>query len=276
MVETKDFVHPWYKLPVFSLYGETRVPTEESLKGIDTFVVDLQDVGTRVYTYIATLTHVLKRCAGLGIRVVVLDRPNPVGGKLVEGPVLKEEFRSFVGPLPLPQRHSLTMGEVALFAQKDEKIDGDITVIEMQGWKRSFFWRDLKRIWINPSPNLPTPESAIVFCGSVLFEGTTLSEGRGTTRSLEVAGHPGVSDPDGFLEEIQEDFLDWGFQEECVLRPVFFHPMFGKHTDLSCGGFHIHPLDKSFRSWRLGQFLLRAFKRKLGEDFFMEQGALRV
>ena len=128
------------------------------------------------------------------------------------------------------------MGEVALFAQRDESIDVDLDVIEMEGWKRNLSWRDLERLWINPSPNIPTPESALTFCGTVLFEGTELSEGRGTTRSLECVGHPSVDNPYGFHEDIVEDFREWGFEGECILRPIVFCPMFQKHTGVSCGG----------------------------------------
>ena len=271
MVETEDFFHLGYKLPVYSLYGKVRAPTDESLEGIDTFVVDLQDVGTRVYTYISTLVSVMKKCASQGISVVVLDRPNPVGGEIVEGPVLKEEFKSFVGLLKIPQRHSLTIGEVAIFAQEDESIDVDLSVIKMLGWERHFCWKSLDRFWINPSPNLSTQESAVTFCGTVLFEGTNLSEGRGTTRSLECVGHPDIKNPHDFYNEIKEEFIEWGFKDECILRPVTFRPMFQKYAGKSCGGFHIHPLGNTFRSWHLGQFLLKVFKRRLGSRFSWSQ-----
>ena len=272
MVETEDFIHPHYKLPVHSLYGKTRTPTDESLAGIDSLVVDLQDVGTRVYTYTATLAEALKVCARLGIGVVVLDRPNPVGGLVVEGPILQDAFRSFVGPLALPLRHGLTLGEVALFAQESEAIPVDITVIEMDNWKRPYLWDDLRRPWINPSPNLPTPASTITFCGTVLFEGTNLSEGRGTTRSLELVGHPLVANPWAFQENIQDEFAHWGLSGEFALRPTVFRPMFQKHRDKTCGGFHLHPLKRDARSWRAGQFLLAVFKRALGEHFSWSTG----
>ena len=272
MVETDDFIHPYYKIPIYSLYGKTRTPTDESLKGIDSFIIDLQDVGTRVYTYISTLTLVLKKCARLGIPVFILDRPNPVGGEMIEGPVLQEGWTSFVGPLPLPQKHSLTLGETALFANKYGSIDADITVITMKNWRRNLLWKDLDRPWMNPSPNLSTAESALTYCGTVLFEGTGLSEGRGTTRALEVVGHPKLQNPHAFLKSIEKEFDRWGFTNECVLSPVVFRPMFQKHAGTSCGGVHIHPLTKSFPSWKLGQFLLKMFKRELGKDFSWQDG----
>ncbi len=272
MVETDDFVHPYYKIPVHSLYGKMRTPTNNSLEGIDSFIIDLQDVGTRVYTYISTLVLVLEKCAPLGISVFILDRPNPIGGEMIEGPVLQEEWMSFVGLLPLPQRHSLTLGEAALFAKKYGPIDVDVTVVKMKNWKRTLFWKDLDRSWINPSPNLPTQESAWTYCGTVLFEGTTLSEGRGTTRALEVVGHPNLQNPYAFMKSIEKEFNLWGFKNECILRPVIFRPMFQKHAGKSCGGLHIHPLSPSFHSWKLGQFLLKVFKRELGQDFAWQDG----
>ena len=199
--------------------------------------------------------------------VVVLDRPNPVGGILVEGPVLQDSFRSFVGPLSIPQRHGLTLGEAALYAQKNEPVAVELSVIKMEGWKRDFLWQDLHRPWINPSPNLSTPESAISFCGTVLFEGTNISEGRGTTRALECVGHPGITNPWAFREKTEDFFNHHNPGAECILRPLIFHPMFQKHKGKTCGGVHIHPLEKTFRSHRLGAILLKMFKRELGDRF---------
>lgn len=272
MVETEDFVHPRLGIPVHSLYGSVRAPAAESLRGIDTLVVDLQDVGTRVYTYVSTTVLALRRCAELGVRMVVLDRPNPVGGEVVEGPVLEDAFRSFVGVLRAPQRHALTIGEAALLAKEDEGLDADLAVVGMDGWRRGMLWRDTGRPWINPSPNLPTPESAVTFCGTVLFEGTTLSEGRGTTRPLETVGHPAVADPDGLAGRLAPGLAEAGLAGECALRPVSFLPMFGKHAGTACGGVHVHPLSRGFRSWRLGQFLLRSLAEELGPAFSWSEG----
>ena len=258
MIESKDYIHPYFNIPIHSLYGETRFPTDEMLEGIDTLIVDLQDVGTRVYTYITTLALVMERCEAKNIKVVVLDRPNPVGGEIIEGPVLQDQWRSFVGHHPIPQRHGLTMGEVAKLQQKLFTPNCELEIIQMENWKRSYFWKDLNRHWINPSPNLPTMESAITFCGTVLYEGTNISEGRGTTRSLEVLGAPGIepfSFRDRLLDKLKETDLS-GF----TIRPLQFHPMFQKHSDKTCGGIHIHPTQPEiFKSWRLGAFLLKCF-----------------
>lgn len=266
MVESSDFKHPYFNIVIHSLYGDTRVPTDEMLKGVDTLIVDLQDVGTRVYTYITTLGLVMERCEALGIKVVVLDRPNPVGGEIIEGPVLQKKWHSFVGHHPIPQRHGLTIGEVANLQRKIYSPKCELEVIPCKNWKRNHFWRDCNLPWVNPSPNLATPESAIAFCGTVLYEGTLISEGRGTTRSLEVLGHPKI-DPFKFrdftVKKLKETDLN-GF----ALRPLQFHPMFQKHAGLTCGGLHIHPTNpREFKSWRLGAFLMRSFYEYLEGDF---------
>lgn len=264
MIETQDFIHPYFNVPVYSLYGETRRPTDEMLHDIDTVVIDLQDVGTRVYTYITTMSYLMEACTAKGIRVVVLDRPNPVGGELIEGPVLNNEWRSFVGHHPIPQRHALTMGEIARLQQKLNCPDCDLYIVSLEAWDRSYFWHDLERSWVNPSPNLPTQESAYVFCGSVLFEGTNISEGRGTTRSLEVLGAPGI-EPFAFCEQLAKKSQDWEL-EGFVARPHYFMPMFQKHAGLPCGGVHIQPNQaEHFLSWRLGALTLQEFYHQ--EDF---------
>ncbi len=258
MIETDHYIHPYYKLPVYSLYGETRVPTDEMLKGLDTILVDLQDVGTRVYTYITTLSYLMEACAGKDIEVVVLDRPNPVGGEIYEGPILEKQWRSFVGHHPIPQRHSLTIGEVAKLQQSIHCPETHLRVIPMDGWKRSYHWNDLKRHWINPSPNLATPESSLTFAGTVLYEGTNISEGRGTTRSLEVLGAPGINAFE-FAKNAQQICDNLGMKD-VYLRPIQFFPMFQKHAGLACGGVHIHALNpKTFLSWKVGAILLREF-----------------
>ena len=191
MVETKDFLHPYFKVPVHSLYGEVRKPTKEMLKSVDTFVVDLQDVGTRVYTYIHTLSYVLEACAEEKIKVVILDRPNPIGGEIIEGNILSPDYKSFVGLHPIPMRHGLTIGEMGRLINTHFLQDScQLEVIKMQNWSRDTFWGQTQKEWILPSPNLPTSEGTIAFVGSVLFEGTSISEGRGTTRSPEIIGHP--------------------------------------------------------------------------------------
>ncbi|MFG1483522.1 DUF1343 domain-containing protein [Halobacteriovorax sp. HFRX-2_2] len=266
MVETDHYTHPFFGVPVYSLYSETRKPTPEMLEGIDTFVVDLQDVGTRVYTYITTVTYLLEECAKNGIKVVILDRPNPVGLEKIEGNILETEFKSFVGALEIPQRHGLSMGEYALLAKKKLSIDVELEIIEVEGLTRSMFWKDTGLAWVNPSPNLPTPESSLTFCGTVLYEGTNLSEGRGTTRSLEVVGHPAI-EAYSFVDSLKESLkeIDNG---SFILRPVNFMPTFNKHAGSACGGVHIHVTNKKeFNSWQVSQYLCREFKRALGDKF---------
>lgn len=228
MIETESYTHPHFGIPIYSLYGETRIPTEEMLEGIDTFVIDLQDVGTRVYTYITTMSHVMEACENKDIEVVILDRPNPVGGVKMEGAILQKDWRSFVGHHPIPQRHGLTMGEVANLNKEIHCPQTNLRVIEMEGWERKDYWWDIGRYWINPSPNLPTPESSLTFCGTVLFEGTNISEGRGTTRSLEVLGAPGI-DPFAFAESATKRLKEFEI-DGVFLRALQFFPMFQKHA----------------------------------------------
>jgi uncharacterized protein YbbC (DUF1343 family) len=267
MVETTHYVHPYFKIPVYSLYSETRTPTDEMLQGLDTLIIDLQDVGTRVYTYISTLSLIMEKCQGRDIKIVVLDRPNPVGGEMIEGTILKPGYESFVGRYPIPQRHSLTIGEVGMFGKNILKTDCNLEVIKMQNWTRSMFWQDTGLPWVLPSPNLPTPEGALTFVGTVLFEGTNISEGRGTTRALEVAGYPGI-ESFSFCEKIKAKFIEEGLDEGFNLRPIIFLPTFQKHMGKNCGGVHIHPtINHKFQSWALSQMICREFKRELGAEF---------
>jgi len=267
MVETTHYLHPYFKIPVYSLYSETRTPTDEMLEGLDTLIVDLQDVGTRVYTYISTLSLLMEKCQGKDLKILVLDRPNPVGGEMIEGTILKPDFKSFVGRYPIPQRHSLTVGEVGLYGKNILKTDCNLEVIKMNGWNRSMYWQDTGLPWVLPSPNLPTPEGAITFAGTVLFEGTNISEGRGTTRPLEVAGYPGI-ESFSFCENVLKHFHEEGLSEGFNLRPVIFLPTFQKHQGKNCGGVHVHPLiNHKFKSWSVSQMLCREFKRELGSEF---------
>ncbi len=272
MIESDHYTHPYFKRPVYSLYSETRVPTDEMLAGLDSIIIDLQDVGTRVYTYISTMTLLMEVCRKNNIHVFILDRPNPVGGEMVEGTILEPEFSSFVGRQPIAQRHGLTMGEVALLAKKFHGADCELTIIEMKNWKRSMYFADTGLPWVNPSPNLPTMDGAITFVGTVLFEGTKLSEGRGTTRSLEVVGHPKI-EPYSFYEIVKKRFDSLplsGFE----LRPVMFHPMFQKFAGKTCGGFHIHVTNpKEFRSWIVSQILCQEFYNHLECDFEWQDNA---
>ncbi len=266
MMESKNFIHPYFKLPVYSLYSSTRIPTKEMLSGIDTLVVDLQDVGTRVYTYISTLALTMKECGKLGIKVVVLDRPNPVGGEIIEGNVREPDFFSFVGHHEIPMRHGMTIGEVALFTTSFTDTKCEVDVIKMINWKRQMFFEDTKLPWVLPSPNLPTSEGAKTFAGTVLFEGTNISEGRGTTRSLEIIGHPNL-DPYSIKDDLMPIFNKHKI-EGFILRPLYFVPTFQKHAGTPCGGFQIHVTDNnSFRPWRVAQILCQHFYHLLGDKF---------
>lgn len=266
MIESKHFIHPYFKVPVYSLYSETRIPTNEMLEGLDTLVIDLQDVGTRVYTYITTLGLIIDALHKRNIKLVILDRPNPVGGNLVEGNVLEPDWKSFVGHLEMPMRHGLTMGEVAKLKMLQEKRDVEIDVITMKNWKRDHFYKHTNLPWVNPSPNLPTMEGAITYCGTVLFEGCSVSEGRGTTRSLEIVGAEGI-EPFRFADKVKEMMKRFHI-EGAVCRPQAFVPTFHKYAGKTCGGVQIQVTDEAkFHSWRLGQVLLRAFKEELGDKF---------
>ncbi len=237
MIESADRFDPLTGLPVFSLYGETRVPTESMLASIDILLVDLQDVGTRVYTFIYTLSHCMEAARQHGKKVIVLDRPNPIGGTRVEGNLLKSEWASFVGRFPIPMRHGLTIGELAIMFNEAFGIDCDLEVIRMQGWKRKMHFVDTGLPWVAPSPNLPTPASALVYPGQVIWEGTNISEGRGTTQPFELFGAPFI-EVDRLIERIEPALLDG-----VVLRPVAFEPTSNKWAGKTCTGFQIHVSD---------------------------------
>jgi len=266
MIETTHYTHPYFKMQVYSLYSETRIPTDEMLEGLSTIIVDLQDVGTRVYTYIHTMTHLMEACSKKDIKVIVLDRPNPAGGVLIEGNLLEKGFESFVGRHPIPQRHGLTMGEVARLAATYFGSECELQVIGMEGWKRDMYWEETGLPWVLPSPNLPTSDGCLVFCGSVLFEGTNISEGRGTTRALEMIGHPGIQSFE-FADELNKQIKEWNL-EGFTIRPCVFMPTFQKHANTPCGGMQVHVTNpRTFLSWRFGQLLCHALYKELGEKF---------
>lgn len=253
MIETGHAVHPRLALPVHSLYSDTRRPTQGMLDKLDALVVDLQDVGTRVYTYIWTLTHCLEACAQQGIPLVVLDRPNPLGGERAEGQLLDLDYRSFVGRAAIPMRHGLSLGELARFCNDHMGLGAHVHVVPMHGWRRSMLWNDTGRAWVPPSPNLPRFEGALVYPGQVLLEGTNLSEGRGTTTPFELCGAPFV-DP----WQLQTLLSTQGLQG-CVLRPLQFEPTFQKWQGKTCGGLFVHVTDAAkFAPYRTTLALLRA------------------
>ena len=192
MIETGHAEDPTRGVPVYSLYSETREPTAEMLDGLDVLVIDLQDVGSRIYTFVYTMANCLRACRKHGIPVIVTDRPNPVGGEQIDGPTLVDGFESFVGQFPIPMRHGMTIGELARFFNESGGIGADLTVVPMENWVRPMYYEDTGLPWVMPSPNIPTIESAVVYPGTVLFEGTNVSEGRGTTRPFELIGAPWV------------------------------------------------------------------------------------
>ena len=265
MVESPDFTDPQHGIPVFSLYGDVRRPTAAMMSTFDVLLVDLQDVGCRIYTFITTLRYVLEEAARHGKSVWVLDRPNPVG-RPIEGLTLRPGWESFVGAGPLPMRHGLTMGELALWFVAKLGIRVDCRVIEMQGWKPEaapgYGWPVGKHAWINPSPNVPMLESARCYPGTVMVEGTTLSEGRGTTRPFELIGAPDI-DPKALIATMHE--LEPKWLRGCALRTCVFEPTFQKHVGKLCAGVQIHVEEEfyshaAFRPWRLQALAFKALR----------------
>jgi uncharacterized protein YbbC (DUF1343 family) len=237
LVEVDDGLDPATELPVFSLYGRTRIPTPEMLQGLDALVVDLQDVGARYYTFVYTMLLAMEACAREGKRLVVLDRPNPLGGAAIDGNLLDPRYASFVGMHPLPVRHGMTIGELALLFRAERGLDADVTVIRMSGWRREMWFEDTGLPWVLPSPNMPTPEAACVYPGGCLIEGTNLSEGRGTTRPFHLVGAPWL-DPWRLARDLERERIPG-----CAWRPTFFTPTFQKHAGKLCGGVELHVRD---------------------------------
>jgi uncharacterized protein YbbC (DUF1343 family) len=265
MVESEDFTDREHQIPVFSLYGEVRRPTGQMLQTFDTILIDLQDVGCRIYTFITTLLYVLEAGAESGKAVWVLDRPNPAG-RPIEGLSLRDGWESFVGAGPIPMRHGLTLGELGRWFVEHFKLDVDYRVIEMEGWRPheapGFGWPE-DRIWINPSPNAANLNMARAYAGTVMLEGTTLSEGRGTTRPLELFGAPDI-DAAQVIERMQALAPQW--LRGCRLRPCWFEPTFHKHVGKLCNGVMIHAEGRfydheAFKPWRLQSLAFKAIRR---------------
>lgn len=262
MVESSHMIDPVLGIPVYSLYGATRTPTQDMLDGIDVLLVDLQDAGTRVYTFIYTLSHCMEAVRDSGKRVVVLDRPNPVGGTSVEGNVLAPGHESFVGRYPIPMRHGLTIGELARLFNTQFGIGAELDVVPMKGWERWMGYPDTGLNWVAPSPNLPTPTSALVYPGQVIWEGTNISEGRGTTQPFELFGAPFI-DPGSLLRRVGANDL-----AGVILRPAAFEPTSNKWAGKVCRGFQMH-VDQPgrFLPYRTSLSLLQAVCLGHGEDF---------
>ncbi len=288
MVESPDFTDPVHHVPVFSLYGEVRRPTGQSMGTFDTILVDLQDLGCRIYTFITTLLYVLEAAAAHGKQVWVLDRPNPAG-RPVEGLTLRPGWESFVGAGPLPMRHGLTLGELGLWFVDRMKLDVDYRLIGMEGYEPDAApghgWPLGERVWINPSPNAPNLNMARAYAGTVMLEGTSLSEGRGTTRPLELFGAPDI-DARAVIADMRRLAPQW--LGGCALRQISFEPTFHKHAGKLCSGVHVHAEGPfydhdAFRPWRLQALAFKAIRRLhpgygLWRDFpyEYEQGKLAI
>jgi uncharacterized protein YbbC (DUF1343 family) len=266
MVETEDYTDPVHGLPVFSLYGEVRRPTGQSMGTFDVLLVDLQDLGCRIYTFITTLLYVLEAAAQHGKAVWVLDRPNPAG-RPIEGLTLRPGEESFVGAGPMPMRHGLTLGELGRWFIDKFGLDLEYRVIEMEGWRPDegpgYGWPLGERTWVNPSPNAPNLSMARAYAGTVMLEGATLSEGRGTTRPLELFGAPDI-DARRVLSEMRALAPAW--LEGCRLRDCWFQPTFHKHVGKLCNGLQIHVEDaaydhEAFKPWRVQALAFKAIRR---------------
>ena len=260
MIASPDFRHPLIGVPVFSLYGPRQKPDEEMLAGIEVMLVDLQDVGCRIYTYIQTLSLVMEACAEQDIKVVVLDRPNPIG-RVREGNLLDDDCRSFVGLNSLPMRHGLTIGEVARLLV-GRGCDCHLEVVPLDGYDPAAYFDKSGREWVMPSPNMPTLQTAVVYPGQVIFEGTELSEGRGTTRPFEMVGAPFI-DPYRLADRLADYRL-----AGAVFRPVYFEPTFNKHARRLCGGVFLHVTDRgAFRPYHTSLTLLQAVAQLWPDEF---------
>ena len=267
MMESPDFNDPLLGIPVYSLYGSVRRPTPAMMDSFDVLLVDLQDLGCRIYTFMTTLRYMLEAAAQFNKRVIVLDRPNPAG-RPVEGLTLRPGWESFVGAGPLPMRHGLTMGELALWFVRTLELDVECEVLTMEGWAPGtgpgYGWPLGERSWVNPSPNAPNLSMARCYAGTVMLEGTTLSEGRGTTRPLELFGAPDL-EPRKLLAEMQQLAPRW--LQGCRLRACWFEPTFNKHAGKLCAGVQIHVEDGAydhgaFRPWRLMALAFKALRRQ--------------
>ena len=263
MIEWEGFRDPAMGLPVNSLYGRTRKPFPEMLEHIDAMVVDMQDIGARYYTFIWTMALVMEACQEQNKAVVILDRPNPLGGDMTEGPVLQPEFASFVGLYSLPVRHGMTIAEIALYL-KDVYYPGlNLYIIRMEGWKRQMWFDNTCLPWVLPSPNMPTLETATVYPGMCLLEATNLSEGRGTTRPFEIFGAPFIAS-DTIAKRLKEFRLPG-----VVFRPLHFLPAFHKHAGKLCGGVQIHVTErKKFKPFKTAAAILKSARELYPKDFF--------
>ena len=266
MVEWEGFQDKQTGLTVFSLYGNSRKPTPEMLKDIDMLIIDLQDIGSRYYTFIWTMELCMQACMEMKKSVVVLDRPNPIGGHMTEGPLLNEQYSSFVGQRPLPVRHGMTIGEIGNYLHNEFYPSLDSHVLAMQGWERKMWFDGTGLPWVMPSPNMPTLDTAMVYPGMCLLEGTNLSEGRGTTRPFEIFGAPFI-EPDLLVNRLNEYNLSG-----IIFRPMYFQPTFQKHMGELCGGAQMHVTDREkFRPFKTGVAVIKAIHSLYQNQFAWKQ-----
>ncbi len=262
MIETDHAVDLQTGLPIHSLYSETREPTEEMLRNLDALVFDMQDVGCRIYTFAYTMANSMTAAAKFGKKVIVCDRPNPISGEAVAGNVLEPEQASFVGLYPIPTRHGMTLGELAIMFNDHFGIGCELEVIKMENWSRELWYDETDGPWVMPSPNIPTLDSATVFPGAVHFEGTQISEGRGTTRPFELIGAPYI-DAEQYARELNQMNLAGVYFRSCIFRPTF-----QKHGNVSCGGVQIHVLDReTFEPVKAGITMVKVAYELYPEEF---------
>jgi uncharacterized protein YbbC (DUF1343 family) len=266
MIEWEGFRDKRTGLPIYSLYGQTRKPDRTMLRDVDVMVIDMQDVGSRYYTFIWTMELCMQACIEAGKSVVILDRPNPIGGLRTEGPVLDMNYASFVGRRPMPVRHGMTIGEIGSYLKNEFYPSLDFHVIELQGWTRDMWFDETGLPWVIPSPNMPTSDTAMVYPGMCLLEGTNLSEGRGTTRPFELFGAP-YADPDILLKRLKAFKL-----AGVIFRPTYFQPTFQKHAGELCGGAQIHVINREkYRPFKTGVAIIKAVHDLYPDHFEWKQ-----
>jgi uncharacterized protein YbbC (DUF1343 family) len=266
MVEWKGYEHPRLHIPIYSLYGEYREPTKEMLKDLDVLLIDLQDVGARYYTFIWTMYLCMRACERHDVEVVALDRPNPINGLTIEGPPIQSNYESFVGMHPIPVRHGRTIGELATLFHEEAFPKCRVSVLPMKNWERAMWFDQTGLPWVIPSPNMPTLDTATVYPGMCLLEGTNISEGRGTTRPFEIFGAPFIA-ADEFCRELNNLQLPGVF-----FRENYFQPTFNKFAGTLCAGAQIHVLDRDvFQPFRTGVEIIRSTRKLYPEQFAWKQ-----
>lgn len=265
MIPVETVHDPRLGVPVYSLYGQklqSLKPSPQVLANLEVVIIDLQDIGSRYYTYVWTMVLMMEACAQVGIPVIILDRPNPINGIDIEGPSIEPGYHSFVGLHSLPVRHGLTLGEIARLVVKERKIEVQLDIIKVQGWSRHLYFDQMDLPWVMPSPNMPTLETAIVYPGACLFEGTNISEGRGTTRPFEIIGAPWIDGWQLAIALMEEDLPG------VLFRPLTFRPTFHKYMHQCCGGIQIHVTDRNrYRPWRTGITILHHVNRLWPDSF---------